>query len=46
VSGLLADPARRAAMGARARAGVVERYSIERLVNEVAALYRDLLGQR
>jgi glycosyltransferase involved in cell wall biosynthesis len=46
VSGLLADPARRVALGARARAGVVERYSIERLVTDVAALYRDLLRQR
>jgi glycosyltransferase involved in cell wall biosynthesis len=42
VNGLLADPPRRAAMGARARARVVERYSLDRLVGDVAALYRDL----
>jgi glycosyltransferase involved in cell wall biosynthesis len=46
VSALVADPARRSAMGARARAGVTTRYSIDRLVADVAALYRDLLRER
>ena len=46
VNALAADPARRSAMGARARAGVVTRYSIDRLVSDIAALYRDLLRER
>jgi glycosyltransferase involved in cell wall biosynthesis len=46
VNALIADPARRSAMGARARAGVITRYSIDRLVADVAALYRDLLRER
>lgn len=45
VTGLLADPERRSAMGARARARVLDRYGFERLVADVAALYRDLLRQ-
>ena len=46
VNALVADPARRSAMGARARAGVITRYSIDRLVADMAALYRDLLRER
>lgn len=45
VTGLLADPERRSAMGARARARVLERYGFERLVADIAALYGDLLRQ-
>lgn len=45
VTGLLADPKRRSAMGARARARVLDRYGFERLVADIAALYRDLLRQ-
>ena len=46
VNALVADPARRSAMGARARAGVITRYGIDRLVADVAALYRELLRER
>ena len=46
VNALAADPVRRSAMGALARTGVVTRYSIDRLVTDVAALYRDLLRER
>jgi len=42
INELLADPGMRSAMGVRARQRVLERYDIERLVAEVAALYRDL----
>ncbi len=41
---LLADPARRRAMGARGRAHVLERYTLDRLVADIDALYRKLLG--
>jgi glycosyltransferase involved in cell wall biosynthesis len=44
VGTLLADPALRREMGARARQHVLARYGVERLVAEIAALYRDLLG--
>jgi glycosyltransferase involved in cell wall biosynthesis len=40
---LAADPARRAEMGAEGRQRVVERYSVDRLVNDVDELYRQLL---
>src|SRR2546428_3836398 len=43
VATLLADPARRRAMGARGRAAVATRYHVDRLVNDIEALYRDLL---
>ena len=46
VNELLADPARRAAMGARARADVLARYGLDRLVNDIAALYRDARAVR
>lgn len=39
------DPELRAAMGERARAHAMGRYSAERLVGDVDALYRELLGQ-
>jgi glycosyltransferase involved in cell wall biosynthesis len=41
---LLDDNPLRAAMGARARVTVVTRFSIERLVGDVTALYRQLVG--
>jgi len=41
---LLADPDRRAVMGARARASMLDRYGIDRLVRDLDALYRDLVG--
>jgi glycosyltransferase involved in cell wall biosynthesis len=44
VDALLADPARRAAMGQRARASVADRYAIERLIADVARLYDALAG--
>lgn len=40
--GLLADANRRAAMGARARDRVVARYGVERLIADIAAVYRGL----
>lgn len=43
---LLADPALRSAMGARARARVLEQYDISRLVADVADLYGELLAER
>jgi glycosyltransferase involved in cell wall biosynthesis len=39
---LLADPALRAAMGARARSRVLDRYDIHRLVADIATLYGEL----
>ncbi len=41
---LLDDPAARRAMGARGRDSVVTRYGIDRLVDDVSGLYRDLLA--
>ena len=43
VDALLADAGLRQAIGARARAHVLEHFGIERLVREIATLYRDLL---
>jgi glycosyltransferase involved in cell wall biosynthesis len=40
---LVADPARRRAMGERARVHVLSRYSVERLIDDIDALYRELL---
>ena len=40
---LLHDDAGRAAIGARARAHVVERFSLDRLVHDIDRLYRQLL---
>ena len=42
---LARDPCRRAAMGAAGRARVLERYAVDRLVDDVDALYRELLRQ-
>jgi glycosyltransferase involved in cell wall biosynthesis len=42
---LAADPPRRAAMGEAGRARVLERYAVDRLVDDVDALYRELLGE-
>jgi len=43
---LARDPPRRAAMGAAGRARVLERYAVDRLVDDVDALYRELLAIR
>lgn len=43
LSALLDDPATRGAMGERARAHVLEHYSLDRLVTDIAALYRQLV---
>jgi glycosyltransferase involved in cell wall biosynthesis len=40
---LLADPTRRCAMGERGRQSVVSRYRIDRLVDDIEALYREVL---
>ena len=42
----LADAAARRQSGMRARAAVVDRFSLDRLVNDVRRLYRDLLATR
>ena len=44
VATLLADPERRRAMGARGRDAVAARYHVDRLVNDIEALYRDLVA--
>jgi glycosyltransferase involved in cell wall biosynthesis len=44
ISTLLADPDLRARMGAAGRARVTSLFSVERMVEEHVALYRDLLG--
>jgi glycosyltransferase involved in cell wall biosynthesis len=44
--GLLADPDRRAAMGARALAVARERYGIERMRDATLAVFADLAGRR
>ncbi|HYE86317.1 MAG TPA: glycosyltransferase [Vicinamibacterales bacterium] len=41
---LLADPELRATMGAAARARVLAHYDLNRLVGDIAALYRDMLA--
>jgi glycosyltransferase involved in cell wall biosynthesis len=46
IADLAADPARRAEMGRNARAHVRERYSAERLVEDVDRLYRELIACR
>ena len=40
------EPARRARMGAAGRERVLERYAVERLVEDVDRLYRSLLDAR
>jgi glycosyltransferase involved in cell wall biosynthesis len=42
---LAADPGRRARMGADGRAHVLERYAVERLVDDIDRLYRSLLAE-
>ena len=42
---LARDPERRVAMGRAGRARMLERYAVERLVADVDALYRELLGE-
>ena len=44
VETLLADPSRRRAMGERGRTAIRSRYGIDRLVDDVESLYRDLLA--
>jgi len=44
VSTLLADPDRARRMGASGRETIVARYNVERLVDDIAALYRELAG--
>jgi glycosyltransferase involved in cell wall biosynthesis len=44
VRDLLRDDAARVAMGARARAHVLDRYAVERLVRDIDGLYRQLLA--
>jgi glycosyltransferase involved in cell wall biosynthesis len=44
IASLAADPARRRAMGEHAREHIRSRYSVERLVRDVEALYAELLG--
>jgi glycosyltransferase involved in cell wall biosynthesis len=41
---LLPDAQRRRTMGARGRSAVIARYGVDRLLNDIEALYRDLLG--
>jgi glycosyltransferase involved in cell wall biosynthesis len=41
----LADPNLRRQTGARARAGVLDRYGLDRLVRDIHVLYRDLLAR-
>lgn len=41
----LADPDLRRQSGTRARAAVLDRYSLDRLVRDITALYRDLLAR-
>lgn len=45
VLGFLADPVRRKRAGELARARVLQHFDIDRLVREIAALYRDLLSR-
>jgi hypothetical protein len=42
VTGLLADHERRRSMGDRGRVLVLARYGIDRLVDDIDALYREL----
>ena len=44
VTTLLGNPSLRRTMGERGRASVVARYGIDRLVDDIDALYRELLG--
>jgi hypothetical protein len=44
VTQFLADTNRRRTTGERGRASVLARYGIDRLVDDIDGLYRDLLG--
>ena len=44
VTQFLGDGAARRAAGARGRASVVARYGVDRLVDDIDSLYRELLG--
>jgi glycosyltransferase involved in cell wall biosynthesis len=46
VRSLLRDPERRREMGARARTHVLARYTLDRLVRDIAEMYAELLGER
>jgi glycosyltransferase involved in cell wall biosynthesis len=43
---LAKDPPQRAAMGAAGRVRVLERYSVDRLIDDIDRLYRELLADR
>jgi glycosyltransferase involved in cell wall biosynthesis len=43
---LARDPTRRAEMGAAGRARVLERYAVDRLIDDIDRLYRELLATR
>jgi glycosyltransferase involved in cell wall biosynthesis len=45
ITELAAHPERRREMGVRARAHVLARYSVDRLIADIDALYRELLGR-
>lgn len=42
---LLADPVRRTRMGEEGRRAVLARYTLKRLLSEIAAMYRELIAQ-
>lgn len=46
LAALAADPSARRAMGASGRARVVPRYAVERLIDDVDRLYRELLARK
>ena len=43
---LAQDPPHRAAMGAAGRVRMLERYSVDRLIDDIDRLYRELLAER
>ena len=43
IARLAADPALRAAMGQKARARILDRYTISRFLDRIDAVYRDLI---
>jgi glycosyltransferase involved in cell wall biosynthesis len=46
IASLISDPTRAAEMGARGRERVLERFTMDRLIADVDALYRELLSSR
>jgi hypothetical protein len=44
VEGLLGDRQRRGALGERGRTAMLARYGLERLVDDIESLYRELLA--